>query len=75
MVERGVAGGFPSECGSPVFEVGKIDVGGEIDAAGGLGDLAAFEALVARVAAEGSAGTAVVEIGKKIAVIDREHAA
>jgi hypothetical protein len=51
LVERRVAGGFPTQFLPPFFEVGKIHIGGEVEAAGGLVDFVAGESLVVGIAA------------------------
>ena len=70
-----MSGGFPTQFLSPFFEVGKIHIGGEVEAAGGLVDLVAGESLVVGIATQGAGGAAVVEGGHRIAVVDREHCA
>ena len=74
-MERCVAGGFPTQFLPPFFEVGKIHIGGEVEAAGGLVDFLTCKSLVMGIATQGAAGAAVVEGGHRVAVVDREHRA
>lgn len=61
--------------GSPLDEVGEIDIRGEVHAADVLVDFEALDALVEEVAAKGAVGAAVVDLGARASVVDGEHSA
>ena len=64
---------MPIELMSPVLEVGKIDVGGDVATARGLVKIGASEELVVRVTANRACRAAVVERWHRVAVVDGEE--